>query len=153
MWQAKVVSSAACGTLVASMRITNNLLFPPPPFPLPPLRNLNGGHDFEIAPLNGKSFSSTITNDLINSWLWVSTSCIIIKLQFLCSRFTDSLQDDKSDVCRVIASKDLGQPNTPQRFLLRKIPVWKRPRYFSSFCFVSERWCCGSYFDHKLLVS
>lgn len=30
MWQAKVVSSAACGILVASMRITNNLLFPPP---------------------------------------------------------------------------------------------------------------------------
>ena len=58
MWQAKVVSSAACGILVASMRITNNLLFPPP-FPLPLLRNLNGGHDFEIAPLNGKSFSST----------------------------------------------------------------------------------------------
>ena len=32
MWQAKVVSSAACEILVASMRITNNLLFPPPPF-------------------------------------------------------------------------------------------------------------------------
>ena len=30
MWQAKVVSSAACEILVASMRITNNLLFPPP---------------------------------------------------------------------------------------------------------------------------
>ena len=29
MWQAKVVSSAASGILVASMRITNNLLFPP----------------------------------------------------------------------------------------------------------------------------
>lgn len=35
MWQAKVVSSAACGTLVASMRITNNLLFPPPPLSSP----------------------------------------------------------------------------------------------------------------------
>ena len=32
MWQAKVVSSAACGILVVSMRITNNLLFPHPPF-------------------------------------------------------------------------------------------------------------------------
>ena len=50
MWQAKVVSSAACEILVASIRITNNLLFPPPPFPLLLLRNLNGGHDFEIAP-------------------------------------------------------------------------------------------------------
>ena len=152
MWQAKVVSSAACGILVASMRITNNLLFPPPlssPTTSKPQRR---AWLFWNCPIEWQVFQFD-TNDLINSCLWVSTSCIIIKLQFLCSRFTDSLQDDKSDVCRVIASKDLGQPNTPQRFLLRKIPVWKRPRYFSSFCFVSERWCCGSYFDHKLLVS
>ena len=151
MWQAKVVSSAACGILVASMRITNNLLFPPPlssPTTSKPQRRAWLWN----CPIEWQVFQFD-TNDLINSCLWVSTSCIIIKLQFLCSRFTDSLQDDKSDVCRVIASKDLGQPNTPQRFLLRKIPVWKRPRYFSSFCFVSERWCCGSYFDHKLLVS
>ena len=150
MWQAKVVSSAASGILVASMRITNNLLFPPlsSPTTSKPQRKAwlwNFPIEWQVFQFD--------TNDLINSWLWVSTSCIIIKLQFLCSRFTDSLQDDKSDVCRVIASKDLGQPNTQQRFLLRKIPVWKRPRYFSSLCFVSERWCCGSYFDHKLLVS
>ena len=150
MWQAKVVSSAASGILVASMRITNNLFFPPlsSPTTSKPQRKAwlwNFPIEWQVFQFD--------TNDLINSWLWVSTSCIIIKLQFLCSRFTDSLQDDKSDVCRVIASKDLGQPNTQQRFLLRKIPVWKRPRYFSSLCFVSERWCCGSYFDHKLLVS